>query len=94
MPCGATTTALVPVVAAIAVALNMEPLKLVIPATMAASCAFMLPVATPPNAIVFGSGLITIPAMARVGFWLNLTGILIVSLLCYFSLDLVLPMIQ
>ncbi|RLA44007.1 MAG: anion transporter [Gammaproteobacteria bacterium] len=90
----ATTTALVPVVAAIAVALGMEPLKLVIPATMAASCAFMLPVATPPNAIVFGSGLITIPAMARVGFWLNLTGILIVSLLCYFALDIVLPLIQ
>ena len=90
----ATTTALIPIVAAIAMALGMEPLKLVIPATMAASCAFMLPVATPPNAIVFGSGLITIPAMARVGFWLNLTGILIVSTLCYFALDIVLPLIQ
>jgi solute carrier family 13 (sodium-dependent dicarboxylate transporter), member 2/3/5 len=90
----ATTTALIPIVAAIAMALGMEPLKLVIPATMAASCAFMLPVATPPNAIVFGSGMIRIPAMARVGFWLNLTGILIVSLLCYFALDIVLPMIQ
>lgn len=90
----ATTTALIPIVAAIAMALGMEPLKLVIPATIAASCAFMLPVATPPNAIVFGSGLITIPAMARVGFWLNLCGILIVSLLCYFALDLVLPIIE
>jgi sodium-dependent dicarboxylate transporter 2/3/5 len=90
----ATTTALIPVVAATAVALNMEPLKLVIPATMAASCAFMLPVATPPNAIVFGSGMITIPAMAKVGFWLNLTGILIVSLICYFALDLALPLIK
>ncbi len=90
----ATTTALIPIVAAIAIALGMEPLKLVIPATMAASCAFMLPVATPPNAIVFGSGLITIPAMARVGFWLNLSGILIVTLLCYFALDLVLPLIR
>ena len=89
----ATTTALIPIVAAIATALGMEPLKLVIPATMAASCAFMLPVATPPNAIVFGSGLITIPAMAKVGFWLNLTGILIVSMLCYFALDLALPML-
>ena len=90
----ATTTALIPIIAAIAMALGMDPLKLVIPATMAASCAFMLPVATPPNAIVFGSGMITIPAMARVGFWLNLTGILIVSTLCYFALDIVLPMIQ
>lgn len=87
----ATTTALVPIVAAIAVALDIEPLKLVIPATMAASCAFMLPVATPPNAIVFGSGMITIPAMARTGFWLNLAAILTISLLCYFTLDLVLP---
>lgn len=90
----ATTTALIPVVAATAIALNIEPLKLIIPATMAASCAFMLPVATPPNAIVFGSGMITIPAMARVGFWLNLTGILIVSLICYFLLDLALPLIN
>lgn len=89
----ATTTALIPIVAAIATALDMEPLKLVIPATMAASCAFMLPVATPPNAIVFGSGLITIPAMAKVGFWLNLTGILIVSMLCFFALDLATPML-
>lgn len=87
----ATTTALIPIVAAIATALGIEPLKLVIPATMAASCAFMLPVATPPNAIVFGSGMITIPAMARVGFWLNLTGIIVVTLLTHFALDLMLP---
>lgn len=90
----ATTTALIPIVAAIAMALGMEPLKLVIPATIAASCAFMLPVATPPNAIVFGTGLITIPAMARVGFWLNLCGIPIVSLVCYFAIDLLLPMLE
>ncbi|HBD12239.1 MAG TPA: anion transporter [Porticoccaceae bacterium] len=89
----ATTTALIPIMAAIAEALGMEPLKLVIPATMAASCAFMLPVATPPNAIVFGSGLITIPAMARTGFWLNLTGVLVVTLVCYLALDSVLPML-
>ena len=87
----ATTTALIPIVAAIATALGIEPLKLVIPATMAASCAFMLPVATPPNAIVFGSGMITIPAMARVGFWLNLSGVIVVTLLTHFTLDLMLP---
>lgn len=90
----ATTTALIPIIAAIASALGMDPLKLIIPATLAASCAFMLPVATPPNAIVFGSGLISIPAMARTGFWLNVAGILTVSLLCYFALDLALPLLR
>jgi len=86
----ATTTALIPIVAAIASALGIEPLKLVIPATMAASCAFMLPAATPPNAIVFGSGMIRIPTMARAGIWLNLAGILTVTVVCHFMLDIVL----
>lgn len=86
----ATTTALVPIVAALATALGIDPLKLVVPATMAASCAFMLPVATPPNAIVFGAGLIRIPQMARAGFWLNLAGILIVTLLTHVAIDVLL----
>ncbi len=86
----ATTTALVPIIAALATALGIDPLKLVVPATMAASCAFMLPVATPPNAIVFGSGLIRIPQMARAGFWLNLSGILIVTLLTHVAIDILL----
>lgn len=76
----ATTATLLPVVGAIAVALGVDPLALAIPVTLAASCAFMLPVATPPNAIVFASGLITIPQMVRAGLWLNLAGAVLVML--------------
>ena len=85
----ATTTALVPMFAAMAVGLNIAPVSIILPATIAASCAFMLPVATPPNAIVFGSGKLHIPQMAKAGIWLNLTGILIITLLSHFLLDLV-----
>ncbi|MEX2214358.1 MAG: SLC13 family permease [Phycisphaeraceae bacterium] len=77
----ATTSALVPVVAALAPGLGIHPYALAFPAAIAASCAFMLPVATPPNAIVFGTGYVTIPQMCRAGFWLNLIGILLVMLL-------------
>ena len=77
----ATTTALIPIFAVMAEGLGINPLTIILPATIAASCAFMLPVATPPNAIVFSSNLIHIPDMARAGFWLNLTGILVISLL-------------
>ena len=52
----------------------MDPLALTIPLALAASCAFMLPVATPPNAIVFSSGRVSIAQMARAGFWINLFG--------------------
>lgn len=76
----ATTTALVPIFAVMAEGLGIDPLPIIIPATIAASCAFMLPVATPPNAIVFGSNLIRIPQMAKAGFWLNICGILVISL--------------
>ena len=77
----ATTTALIPIFAVMAEGLGINPLAIILPATIAASCAFMLPVATPPNAIVFSSNLIRIPEMAKAGFWLNLTGILVISLL-------------
>ncbi|MEZ6135527.1 MAG: SLC13 family permease [Pirellulaceae bacterium] len=77
----ATTASLVPVLAALAPGLGVHPYLLIFPATIASSFAFMLPVATPPNAIVFGSGAITIPQMVRAGFWLNLMAIIFVTAL-------------
>ena len=75
----ATTATFLPVVAAIAVQSNFDPLLVTAAVALAASCAFMLPVATPPNAIVFGSGLIKVPQMARAGFLINVLGIIVVS---------------
>lgn len=75
----ATTTMFLPVLAALALSIGAEPLPLMVAATIAASCAFMLPVATPPNAVVFGSGQLTIAEMAKTGFVLNVISILLVS---------------
>lgn len=75
----ATTATFLPVVGAIAIESGYDPIVLTVPVTLAASCAFMLPVATPPNAIVFGSGMLTIPRMARAGFALNLVAIIVVT---------------
>jgi solute carrier family 13 (sodium-dependent dicarboxylate transporter), member 2/3/5 len=80
----ATTVTFLPVVGAIGIEAGIDPIVLTVPVTLAASCAFMLPVATPPNAIVFGSGLLTIPKMARAGLVLNLIGIVLVSLAAVF----------
>ena len=79
----ATTATFLPVVGAIAIEAGYDPIVLAVPVTMAASCAFMLPVATPPNAIVFGSGMLTIPRMARAGLVLNLIGIILVTAIAY-----------
>lgn len=79
----ATTATFLPVVGAIAIEAGYDPIILAVPVTLAASCAFMLPVATPPNAIVFGSGMLTIPRMARAGLVLNLIGIGLVSAVAY-----------
>ena len=76
----ATTATLLPVMGAIAVQAGVPPIVLTVPITIAASCAFMLPVATPPNAIVFSTGAISIPQMARAGIALNLIGIVIVTI--------------
>ena len=76
----ATAGTLLPVMGAIAVQAGVPAIVLTVPVTIAASCAFMLPVATPPNAIVFSTGRVSIPQMARAGILLNLIGIIIVSL--------------
>ena len=79
----ATTAAFLPPLGALAISLGMEPATLAIPATIAASCAFMLPVATPPNAIVYGSGMLPIRHMVRSGMVLNLAGIIVITLLAH-----------
>jgi sodium-dependent dicarboxylate transporter 2/3/5 len=68
----ATAAALLPVAASLALAMGVEPLLLATATALAASCAFMMPVATPPNAIVYGSGLVTVPQMVRAGVVVNL----------------------
>ncbi|RMG14380.1 MAG: SLC13/DASS family transporter [Deltaproteobacteria bacterium] len=87
----ATTATLVPVLAAMAPALGLAPLQLATAAAVAASCAFMLPVATPPNAIVFGSGHVTMAEMRRAGLWLNAVAIVVVTLVSGLLLPRVFP---
>ena len=82
----ATATMILPVVAALAVALNIHPLALMVPCALAANCAFMLPVGTPPNAIIFATGRITIREMMRVGFALNIIATLLIIATVYFLL--------
>lgn len=75
----ATAATFLPVVGAMAIQAGIDPLVLAVPVTVAASCAFMLPVATPPNAIVFASGMLTIPQMVRAGVLMNLLGVVILA---------------
>ncbi len=79
----ATVAAFLPILGAVAVGLNVNPILLTVPATIAASCAFMMPVATPPNALVFSSGEITIPQMCKAGVLLNLPGIGLIMAVMY-----------
>lgn len=79
----AQATIFLPILATTAVAMKIHPFLLMIPATVSASCGFMLPVATPPNAIVFGSGYVSFPQMAKAGFILDMVGVLVVTLLIY-----------
>ncbi len=82
----ATTTLLMPIMGATAVALSSDPLLFMIPAAMSASCAFMLPVATAPNVVVFSTGRVPVARMVREGVVLNLAGALIISSVCYLLL--------
>ena len=83
----ATATLLLPILAASALAAKIDPKLIMIPATISCSFAFMLPVATPPNAIVFSSDKLTIQKMAREGLVLNLVGVTVVTLICWFTLS-------
>ena len=76
----ATAATFLPVIGGVAIGIAADPLLLTIPVALAATCAFMLPVATPPNAIAFGSGYVTIGQMVRGGIWLNLVAILLISI--------------
>ena len=82
----ATTAMLLPVLAPMALSIDVHPFVLMVGAAVAASCAFMLPVATPPNAVVFGSGYLRIPDMVKKGFFMNVISILVLSLFVYFVL--------
>ncbi len=79
----ATAATFIPILGGVALGINADALSLLIPAAFAATCAFMLPVGTPPNAIVFGTGTVTIGQMARGGVVLNIIGILLITLVCY-----------
>ena len=85
----ATTSMLLPILAPMALSIDVHPFLLMVSATVAASCAFMLPVATPPNAVVFGSGYLRIPDMVRTGIWMNLISILALSVFVYFMLAVI-----
>lgn len=85
----ATSTMLMPIMASMAVAMGLHPYAMMVTAALACSFAFMLPVATPPNAIVFGSGYISIPQMFRAGIIMNIFGIALITLLTLYYLPLV-----
>jgi sodium-dependent dicarboxylate transporter 2/3/5 len=84
----ATTAMLLPILYPMAIIIDVHPFILMVAATVAATCAFMLPVATPPNAVVFGSGYLRIPDMVRVGIWMNLLSIILLTLFVYFLLPI------
>ncbi|TYP97416.1 sodium-dependent dicarboxylate transporter 2/3/5 [Tenacibaculum adriaticum] len=85
----ATTAMLLPVLVSLATVINIHPYILLVSATVAASCAFMLPVATPPNAVVFGSGYLKIEDMVKKGVWMNIASIIILTLIVYYVLPLI-----
>ena len=85
----ATATLVIPLMGAMAQAMGLNVFALMVPAAIAASYAFMLPVATPPNAIVFSSRYVSIPQMARAGLWLNMIAVVLITLFVFFMLPLI-----
>lgn len=85
----ATAATFLPLLGALAIAQGIPPEMLAIPAAIAASCAFMMPVATPPNAIVFGTGHMKIQSMIRAGFVLNMASVVVVTSLCYLLIGMI-----
>ncbi len=85
----ASTLLVLPILLSMSEHLTIHPLQLFIPVVLSASCAFMLPVATPPNTIVFGSERLSIRDMARTGIWMNLIGVLVISISAYFLISVV-----
>jgi sodium-dependent dicarboxylate transporter 2/3/5 len=83
----AVASLLMPIMASTAIATDISPALLMVPAAMSASCAFMLPVATAPNAIVFGSGLFRVRDMAHAGLVMNFIGVAVISVVCLLMLD-------
>ncbi len=79
----ATAEMLLPILGGLAVAIHVNPLFLMIPATLSCSFAFMLPVATPPNAIIFGTNRVAISDMAKTGLWVNLIGVILITFLIF-----------
>ena len=86
----ATTNAFLPVFLGVAIGFEIAPVVLLVPVALAASCAFMLPVATPPNAIVYGSNKFKIVDMMRAGFFINIAGIFVVMIFAYYFADVIL----
>ena len=82
----ATTAMLLPILYPMAMTIDVHPFILMVSAAVAASCAFMLPVATPPNAVVFGSGYLRINDMERIGIWMNIISIILLSVIVYYIL--------
>ena len=80
---------LLPILAPIAISLNINPYMLMVACTISASCAFMMPVATPPNAVVFGSGCLRIPDMIKSGIWMNIISIIFLTLMVYYFLPII-----
>jgi sodium-dependent dicarboxylate transporter 2/3/5 len=82
----ATVTMMLPVIAPVAVAAGVHPYMLMVGATIAASCGFMMPAGTPPNAIAFGSGFLSIWDMVKTGFWIDVASIIVITTVIYFLL--------